>query len=283
MRHREGGLPYWAARMGIRYEVLRALQQDGMLIGEPTGGGKHMRYTEDLICAALRRLEAEKKAESAKRKEAKRERDNERNRLYRRAKADAEGRSLRKKAPNGQGMTREQRAVKNAERRNNKSSATKLHDAHVRQYKRQYKKRAAKPLESQSTLHDAHVRKWRAVNATRNRERMKYHSTPAHNLYHRIKRWMHKHLGNRLPSRQWAEYLGYTPDDLRAHLERQFTKGMGWHNKGKWHIDHIVPVSAFSFESAEDIEFKRCFALANLRPMWAKENLIKSNRITTLL
>ena len=38
------------------------------------------------------------------------------------------------------------------------------------------------------------------------------------------------------------ELLNFTPEDLIAHLEKQFTKGMNWSNYGKWHIDHIVPL-----------------------------------------
>lgn len=74
------------------------------------------------------------------------------------------------------------------------------------------------------------------------------------------------------------DYLGYTPEELMAHLERQFVKGMGWHNMGEWHIDHIVPFSSFSIESRDDPELRRSFALTNLRPLWAKENIAKSDK-----
>lgn len=79
------------------------------------------------------------------------------------------------------------------------------------------------------------------------------------------------------------QVLGFTADDLRAHLERQFVKGMGWHNMGEWHIDHIVPVSSFTITSADDADFKACWALTNLRPMWADENRSKGDKRLTLL
>ena len=94
---------------------------------------------------------------------------------------------------------------------------------------------------------------------------------------------MHKHLADQLPSRKWAKHLGYTPDELRAHLERQFVSGMGWHNKGKWHIDHIIPASSFTITSIECPDFAACFGLHNLRPVWAKENMRKSDRMEFLL
>ena len=80
--------------------------------------------------------------------------------------------------------------------------------------------------------------------------------------------------------RHWETLVGYTVDDLMAHLEQQFGKGMGWDNYGKygWHIDHIRPKSDFHFESVNDPEFKTCWSLWNLQPMWAKENLSKQTK-----
>lgn len=69
--------------------------------------------------------------------------------------------------------------------------------------------------------------------------------------------------------------LGYTKEELKAKIELQFEEGMSWDNYGEWHIDHIKPVSAFNFEKTTDKEFKECFALENLQPMWAGDNLRK--------
>lgn len=123
----------------------------------------------------------------------------------------------------------------------------------------------------------------RAYVAARHRHR--YHTEPRYALRHRVKRWMQKHLKeNANPeSRKWATVLGYTPDELRVHLERQFVGRMSWSNMGKWHIDHIVPVAAFTFESPTDLDFRRCFALTNLRPVWARANLTKGDRPEFLL
>ena len=75
--------------------------------------------------------------------------------------------------------------------------------------------------------------------------------------------------------RSWENLVGYTVDDLRAHLERQFTKGMTWDNMGEWHVDHILPKVSFTYSSAEDPEFRACWALTNLRPLWGAENISK--------
>jgi len=71
--------------------------------------------------------------------------------------------------------------------------------------------------------------------------------------------------------------LGYTPEELK----QQFTEGMSWDNYGinGWHIDHIIPKTEFPFTSLDDKNFKKCWSLDNLQPLWADENRKKSNKI----
>ncbi len=73
-------------------------------------------------------------------------------------------------------------------------------------------------------------------------------------------------------------FLPYTVDDLIQHLEKQFKSGMSWnnHNRFGWHIDHKTPDCKFDYKNVEDEEFQRCWALENLQPLWAEENLRKN-------
>jgi len=73
------------------------------------------------------------------------------------------------------------------------------------------------------------------------------------------------------------EVLGCTPEFLKEHLEQQFTEGMSWdnHELYGWHIDHKIPLS--SAKTEEEI-YKLCH-YTNLQPLWAKDNLKKSNKI----
>lgn len=73
------------------------------------------------------------------------------------------------------------------------------------------------------------------------------------------------------------DLLGYSIEDLKLHIEKQFQEGMSWDNYGKWHIDHIRPICSFKYDSNNDPEFKACWALSNLRPLWAKYNYQKSH------
>lgn len=80
--------------------------------------------------------------------------------------------------------------------------------------------------------------------------------------------------GKNKKSNVW-EYLSFTPDELMSQFESQFTDGMSWDNMSEWHIDHIRPVSSFDFDSTDHPDFKKCWALNNLQPLWAKDNMSK--------
>lgn len=79
--------------------------------------------------------------------------------------------------------------------------------------------------------------------------------------------------------RHWETLVGYTVDQLKKHLEKRFLPGMTWENYGQWHIDHKTPVSVFNYECPEDVDFKKCWALKNLQPMWALDNIRKYNKL----
>ncbi len=69
--------------------------------------------------------------------------------------------------------------------------------------------------------------------------------------------------------------LGYTKFEFKAHFESLFRDGMSWENHGEWHIDHITPISAYPIGT----DIKEINALSNLQPLWASENLAKSDKI----
>ena len=75
-----------------------------------------------------------------------------------------------------------------------------------------------------------------------------------------------------------VDYLPYSSDDLVNHLESKFKDGMTWENYGKWHIDHVIPISYFIKNKIIDTAIIN--ALNNLQPLWAFENMSKGNKIT---
>lgn len=76
-------------------------------------------------------------------------------------------------------------------------------------------------------------------------------------------------------SKTTEQLLGCTVDDFKRHIEEQFTDGMNWKNQGQWHIDHIVPISSATTMQEREL----LFHYSNCQPLWAKDNLSKSDKI----
>ena len=70
--------------------------------------------------------------------------------------------------------------------------------------------------------------------------------------------------------------LGCSIEDLKKHLESQFTEGMSWENYGKWHIDHIKPLALYDLQDPQ--QFEEACRYKNLQPLWAEDNLRKGAR-----
>jgi len=113
----------------------------------------------------------------------------------------------------------------------------------------------------------------------RKRQNNKYYTDIRFKLDKCISSVMYTSLKRNKNGHHWEDLVGYTLDDLMTHLESLFQPGMSWDNYGDWHIDHIIPRSYFNFTSYDDPEFIQCWSLDNLQPLWAEENLKKSNKL----
>jgi hypothetical protein len=85
------------------------------------------------------------------------------------------------------------------------------------------------------------------------------------------------------------DFAPWLRHDLLPYLKSLFEPWMNEENYGNynsktwndndpstwtWQIDHIIPHSEFKYESMKDEEFKKCWALSNLRPLSAKQNFL---------
>lgn len=87
-------------------------------------------------------------------------------------------------------------------------------------------------------------------------------------------------LTSQMPKRKYhlgsIELLGCTPAEYRLYLENQFLPGMSWENRSEWHIDHVIPLSAFDLNVHSEL-LEACNYL-NTQPLWAQDNLRKHSK-----
>jgi hypothetical protein len=107
----------------------------------------------------------------------------------------------------------------------------------------------------------------------------KYKNDPNFRIAQVIRVRMRKAIKNKSASSM--ELMGADIETIKKHLESLFKKGMNWDNHGEkgWHIDHILPCASFDLTDPE--QQKQCFHYKNLQPLWAKDNLSKSDKILT--
>ena len=109
----------------------------------------------------------------------------------------------------------------------------------------------------------------------RRRERRKTDS-----LYHlkeSVRNLIYKSLiRTNFPKQEEAEIiLGISVKEFKKYIENKFQEGMTWNNYGKWHLDHIIPIS--SAKTKEDV-YRLCH-YTNFQPLWAEDNIRKSNKM----
>lgn len=125
-----------------------------------------------------------------------------------------------------------------------------------------------------------HYKKWRDDNRSKVNENFKRRKreNPSYriacNLRSSFSTLVSKGKGQKYGS--VLDLLGCSVDEFRTHLENLFSTGMSWDNYGKWHIDHIKPCSLFDLTDFE--EQKKCFHFSNMQPLWAIDNIKKSNK-----
>ena len=117
-------------------------------------------------------------------------------------------------------------------------------------------------------------------------------------ISNRIYEELHSNRGSKR-GKSCFDFLGWKIEEYILHMEAGFSLPenltidgkiwMTWKNQGKyskktwndndpetwkWQQDHIKPVSDFEYQTMDCQEFRDCWALSNLRPLNAKQNLL---------
>lgn len=106
----------------------------------------------------------------------------------------------------------------------------------------------------------------------------RYHNDPQFKLRVILGTRLNKALKTHSKSTSILNLIGCSMDELKEHIEKQFTDVMSWENHGiYWEIDHILPCDSFNLIDIE--QQKQCFHYSNLQPLPKIDNRIKSNKI----
>ncbi len=169
----------------------------------------------------------------------------------------------------------------------------KKHPGHISRWNQEHPEEMKALRKSWEMRHPEYNKAWRAKNFIRcknyaklrpkrnktySRNYMKlYRKTPRGNLDSRMSAYIRSVLRKGKSGRTWQSLVGYTLDELKSHIESQFTNDMTWEVFlcGDIHIDHVIPKSRFHYEKHTDPEFRVCWGLSNLQPMWKLDNLSK--------
>lgn len=166
----------------------------------------------------------------------------------------------------------------------------------IKQKKSEYDKNRYPSIKDDKAIYDKEYRENNKVKIN-TRKRNKRKSDPVARLQHYVStrvRKIIKKLGG-IKNGSVIKHLDYSFVQLKDHLEKQFEPWMNWDNHRiyninswdendsatwTWSLDHIIPQSDLPYASMTDDNFKKCWALDNLRPLSAKQNYLDGiNRV----
>lgn len=138
----------------------------------------------------------------------------------------------------------------------------KKHRKEKQEYDQKYRKLNSKRI-------DARVWKWRQEKRKKD-------------VLFKLKLTLQSRIHNALTThfiknKRTIKLLGAEIAIVKEYIEKQFKEGMTWKNHGKWHIDHIIPLS--SAKSKEEMEALCHYT--NLQPLWRIDNLRKGKKLST--
>ena len=107
--------------------------------------------------------------------------------------------------------------------------------------------------------------------------RAKMKDDPCYKLGHAMSSNLRHALKAKKNGSHWETLVGYKVEDLIRHITNLLTDGMTWENYGKWHLDHIIPLSSFDLEDRE--QFLKACHYTNYQPLWAIDNIRKGRTL----
>jgi hypothetical protein len=167
----------------------------------------------------------------------------------------------------------------------------KTHKSEKSTYNRQYRQEHLDFLlekqrnltEEQREIKNARTRRWKQIQGIQgvkrqtDLQRKRRNTDPQTKLKSILRTRQRKVINRGWKTGSAVRDLGCSVEALKLYLESKFQSGMTWENHGKgpdcWHIDHIIPLSAFDLTNRQ--HFVLAFHFANLQPLWSVDNMTK--------
>lgn len=109
----------------------------------------------------------------------------------------------------------------------------------------------------------------------------RYNSNLLFRIRNRLRCSIHAALRKASKGGSAVRNLGCSIDEFKSYIEQQFQDGMTWDNwglgPGKWHMDHVIPLSSFDLSDPDN--FSKACHFTNIRPMWGMDNIRKGPRL----
>lgn len=108
--------------------------------------------------------------------------------------------------------------------------------------------------------------------AMRKRRKERLMKDPKAKLSKSMSRGIGKSLNGKRGDKQWQELVGYSAKDLIIYWDTIYSGWRKYLDMRDLVTHHVIPVRCFNYISADDPEFKRCWAFYNLQPTSSHEH-----------
>lgn len=191
------------------------------------------------------------------------------------------GKKYYNKNKEGLKIKRHEYYLKNKEKETKRNTA--YYDSHKKQYKDYSKEWHLKNKKRRNK--DSHDNYINNKDSYRERDRKWKQEKRINDSIYKLNSNMSLSIAHDLKGKKdrfhWESLAQYTLIDLKKNIESKWTEGMSWDNYGKqkdgtwgWEIDHIIPKSKWNITSNNCEDFKKCWALENLQPLWKLTKVI---------
>jgi hypothetical protein len=104
-----------------------------------------------------------------------------------------------------------------------------------------------------------------------------YNSNPKVRIKNSLRSRVNELINKKYNNPKTLDLVGCDYEFLMIYIENKFIEGMSWGNYGYygWHLDHIIPLSSAKTKK----EIYKLYHYTNLQPLWAEDNLKKSDKI----